>query len=120
METRTCILTNTEGENPDDCTTHDHEESMQTQATARPWHLDAEQMNDYGLPRVLGADGSIVAGVMGSGANAALIVRAVNNHDALMAALEDIAKPVAPGYEFRAAVYERRTRARAALDAARE
>ena len=60
--------------------------------TPGPWKVDTEQLNDYGLPRVLGADGRIVAGVMGTAANAQFIVRACNNLEPVLEALREIAR----------------------------
>ena len=62
------------------------------QHTPLPWKVDGEHFNDYGLPRVLGADGCIVAGVMQTPANATFIAKAVNAHDDLVGTLRDIAR----------------------------
>jgi len=53
-----------------------------SKATARPWVLGSNGA-------IMGSDGSAI-GVVATDANAALIVRAVNSHEALVAALRGI------------------------------
>lgn len=53
-----------------------------SKATARPWVLGSNGA-------IMGSDGSAI-GVVATDANAALIVRAVNSHEALVAALRGL------------------------------
>ena len=74
-----------------------------TDRTPGPWKVDTDGFNHYGLPRVLGSDGCIVAGVMQTQANAEFIVRACNAHDQLLEALRglmDIAEIAMPDSFF--------------------
>lgn len=61
---------------------------METQATPRPWTV--EGANDPGICHIADNEGQLFAEVVGE-KPAALIVTAVNNHDALIEALEDTA-----------------------------
>tara|TARA_R110000751_G_C13597377_1_gene461744 strand:- start:433 stop:693 length:261 start_codon:yes stop_codon:yes gene_type:complete len=58
-----------------------------TEATQRPW---AVMQNDYAIPGIVSADGEYVVEEVANNAdmNADLIVKAVNSHDALVAALK--------------------------------
>lgn len=89
-----------------------------SKATARPWRADREPLpsSRFANPRaayipIRSAAGTVALVVSGNGrdfANAALIVRAVNSHEAMVAALRDLLDGSDPWDE-------RATRARAAL-----
>ena len=82
-----------------------------SKATARPWVLGSNGA-------IMGSDGSAI-GVVATDANAALIVRAVNSHEAMVCLLDAVeqwsgADPMVKGECFRE-VCERAAQARAAL-----
>ena len=58
------------------------------EATPRPWVVI---QNDYAIPCIVGADGEYVIEEVANNAdkNAEFIVKAVNSHDALVAALKE-------------------------------
>lgn len=76
-----------------------------TEATPRPWHIDAKDSLEHvrGTSQSYGRDGIIAAMNYGDSpenrANAALIVRAVNNLDPLIEALELSLKTMLGSYE---------------------
>jgi hypothetical protein len=76
------------------------ERSQPNSATPRPWAADPDEREGYewNIHIVEAADPhmriAFTSNGPGSEANAALIVKAVNNHDALVRALEEIAEGV--------------------------
>lgn len=92
------------------------------EATKRPWVVI---QNDYAIPGIVGADGEYVIEEVANNAdkNAEFIVKAVNSHDALVAALERLVDTVdvrasefsTHSIQFQMSV----TKAREALEAAK-
>jgi hypothetical protein len=93
-----------------------------TEATQRPW---AVMQNAYGMPGIVDADGEYIVEEVANNAdmNADLIVKAVNAHDALVAALErlvDIVDVRASEFSIHSIKFQVSvTKAREALEAAK-